>query len=431
MKILVVGGGGREHTLLWKLAQSPKVKEVFCAPGNAGTAGIAINLDIEPTNISGLIEASQMHGIELVVVGPENPLADGIVNRFGEAGIPIFGPTREAAQIEASKIFAYKLMEKYNIPCPSAVDFSDFGVAVDFVKRLPEPPVIKADGLAKGKGVTVCDTIPQALETLNLYMNKKIHGSAGERVLVQKRRFGREASMIGFTDGYTVGLMPPACDYKRVFDGDRGANTGGMGSYCPSEFLGPKRIEKIQTKILIPILTAMREEGRLYRGAIYAGLIFPKESPDEPEVLEVNARFGDPETQVQLPLLKTDLADIILAVINGTLDQIEIEWSDEACVGVVMASRGYPDSPETGFSVFGLDALDKDILVFQAGTKLGQKPGEILTSGGRALTVVATGTGKDMREARDKVYAKGVSQIKFEGCHYRKDIAELPEAESK
>ena len=423
MKVLVLGAGGREHALLWKILQSPRVEKAFCAPGNAGTAAIAQNLPISLDERGTLAEAVLENGIDLIVVGPEAPLANGVVDSFQALKVPIFGPTRDATQIESSKIFTYKLMEKYGIPCPPAADFSDYGKAVEYVRGLPEPPVIKADGLAKGKGVTICETIEYALETLHLYMIERIHGTAGERVLVQKRVKGREASLIAFTDGETVAIMPPACDYKNVYNGNRGPMTGGMGSYCRSVFLGQEeKIKKIQTKILEPVLIAMRKENRPYKGVIYAGLIFPDESPDEPEVLEFNARFGDPETQVQLPLLKTDLVAIMLAVINGTLDQIKIEWSDDDCVGVVMASKGYPGEPVINREITGLDDVDEDIIIFHAGTKFGEEPGEILTSGGRVLTVVATG--KPLTEARDKVYAS-VPLIQIEGCHYRKDIALL------
>jgi phosphoribosylamine--glycine ligase len=423
MKVLVLGGGGREHALLWKIIQSPKVEKAFCAPGNAGTAAIAQNLPIPLVERGTLAQAVVENEIDLIVAGPEGPLANGIVDSFQALQVPIFGPTRDATQIESSKVFAYKLMKKYGIPCPPAVDFSDYGKALEYVKGLPEAPVIKADGLAKGKGVTVCETMEQALETLHLYMIEKIHSTAGERVLVQERREGREASVIAFTDGETVAVMPPACDYKNVYDGNRGPMTGGMGSYCPLEFLGQgEKIKKIQTRILERVLIAMKQENRPYKGVIYAGLIFPDENPDEPEVLEFNARLGDPEAQVQFPLLKTDLVDIMLAVNNGTLDQIKIEWSDEPCVGVVMASEGYPGKPITDREITGLDDVDEDVMVFHAGTKFGKKPGEILTSGGRVLTVVATG--KTLVEARDKVYAN-VPRIHFEGCHYREDIALL------
>jgi len=426
MKILVVGGGAREHTLIWKLRQSPRVRKIFCAPGNTGTAQLAENLPVAVTNIEGLIKVAQEKRIDLVVVGPENPLADGIVNCFGKVGIPIFGPTKAATKLEASKIFSHEVMEKYNIPCAKGMGFSTFAGAVGYVKKQELPIVIKADGLAAGKGVVIAYTIQEAETTLRSFMIERKLKEAGEKVLVSEYLSGKELSVFAFTDGEKVVMAGAACDYKRLYDGDRGPNTGGMGSYSPPEFLTEVLAQEIHETIFVRVVEAMRQEGRLYQGLLYGGLIITSEGP---KVLEFNARFGDPETQVQLPLLKTDLVDIILAAINGTLDQIKIEWSDEACVGVVMASRGYPDSPETGFPIFGLDALDKDILVFQAGTKLGQKPGEILTSGGRVLTVVVTG--KDMREARDKVYAKGVSRIKFEGCHYRKDIAELPEAESK
>lgn len=421
MNVLIVSGGGREHTLVWKVIQSPRVKKTFVAPGNAGTALIAQNLPIKDTDIDGLLRADRVYNFDLVIVGGEDPLAAGITESFQEIGVPILAPSRMAAEAEISKIFCYKLMEKYRIPCPPAADFSDYGKAVEYVKGLSEPPVIKADGLAKGKGVTVCETIEQALETLRLYMVDGIHGVAGRKVLAQKRIKGREASVIAFTDGKTVVIVPPACDYKNVSDGNQGPMTGGMGSFAPSDFLKSAMIEKIRKTIIEPFLEAMRKEGRPYKGIIYFGLIFPEESPENPEVLEVNARGGDPETQVQIPLLKTDLVDIALAIIQGRLSEVKVEWEDLACVGVVMASEGYPGKPITNRKIIGLNDVDKDITVFHAGTKVGG-PGEILTSGGRVLALVAAD--KTLTEARDKVYAN-ISLIHFEGCYYRKDIALL------
>lgn len=422
MKVLITGGGGREHALLWKIIQSPKVEKAFCASGNTGTAQIAENLPIRANDIDGLRQAHREYNFDLVMVGGEDPLAAGITESFQEIGVPILAPSRMAAEAEISKIFCYELMKKYGISCPPAAAFSDYEKATEYVKGLPEPPVIKADGLAKGKGVTVCDTIEQALEALYLYIIEGIHGAAGKRVLVQKRVKGREASVIAFTDGGTVVIMPPACDYKNVFDGNQGPMTGGMGSFAPSDFLTAAMIEKIRKTIIEPFLEAMMKEGRPYKGIIYFGLIFPEESPENPEVLEVNARGGDPETQVQIPLLKTDLIDIALAIIQGRLSEVKVEWENPACVGVVMASEGYPGEPKTGRLITGLNDVDKDIMVFHAGTRVGERPGEILTSGGRVLTVVATG--RTLTEDRDKVYAN-VSRIHFEGCHYHKDIALL------
>lgn len=416
---MVVGGGAREHTLAWKLAQSPKVKEIYVAPGNAGTAKIAHNLNISPTDIESLAKVAQERRIELVVVGPEAPLADGIVDRFQSIGIPIFGPTKMATQIESSKVFAKELMQKYKIPCARSVSFSTYTQAKKYIQRQQPPLVVKADGLAAGKGVTVAESIPQALEALATIMEAKAFGAAGDRVVIEERLSGREMSAFAFTDGVTIVPMVAARDYKPVFDGDQGPNTGGMGSYSPPHFYKPVLAKKVMETIMEPAVKAMHKEKRRYKGVLYGGLMITTEGP---KVLEFNARFGDPESQVTLPLLKTDLVDILLAVINGNLNQVNAEWSEDACVGVVMASAGYPGKYKTGFPITGLDSLDKDILVFHAGTKMGSEPGQVLTNGGRVLTVVAMG--KTIAEAREKVYLN-LPQIHFEGCHYRRDIAEI------
>lgn len=416
MKILVVGGGGREHTLVWKIAQSPRVGKVFVAPGNAGTAAIAENLNLRPTDIEGLGKAARQEGIDLVVVGPENPLASGIVDYFDSLGIPIFGPTRAATQIESSKVFARNLMEKYGIPCPEGTTFSSYSEAREYLRKQHLPVVIKANGLAAGKGVIIAKSLPEAEKALSDIMETRIFGSAGDTVVIDEYLNGREVSLIAFTDGKTVSPMMPACDYKRIGDGDQGANTGGMGSYSPPGFFSAGMTKKVTEDILLPTVKAMAKEGLSYRGVLYAGLMIVD---GEPVVLEFNARFGDPETQVVLPLLKTDLVDIIVAVVGGNLDRLKIEWSSEDCVGVVMSSGGYPGSYKTGFPIRGIDSVDKDLLVFHAGTKLGSD-GVIYTDGGRVLTVV--GVGRDMAEAREKVY-RSIGNINFEGCYYRKDIA--------
>lgn len=418
MRILVVGGGAREHTLVWKLAQSPKVKEIYAAPGNAGTAQIAQNLAISPTDIDSLVRVAREERIDLTVVGPEAPLASGIADQFLRRGMPIFGATKAATEIESSKVFAKELMRKYKIPCARSASFSDYTQAREYVQRQTPPIVIKADGLAAGKGVIVAESVPEALDALSRIMESKIVGAAGDRVVIEEHLLGREMSAFAFTDGRTVVPMVPACDYKRVYDGDRGPNTGGMGSFSPPPFFTPALAEEVQATIMVPAVKAMLQEGRPYKGVLYGGLMI---TSDGAKVLEFNARFGDPEAQVTLPRLKTDLVDIMLAVIDNRLDQISIEWSADACVGVVMASAGYPGSYRTGFPITGLSELDKDIVVFHAGTKLGES-GEILTSGGRVLTVVATG--KTIAEARERVYAN-ISRINFEGCHYRRDIAEI------
>jgi phosphoribosylamine---glycine ligase len=426
LKILVVGGGGREHTLVWKIAQSPRVQKLFAAPGNAGTAGIAENLNLRPTDVEGLGKAAKEKGVDLVVVGPENPLAWGIVDYFDSLDIPIFGPTRAATQIESSKVFARGLMKKYGIPCTKGAVFSTYPEAREYLQRQTMPVVIKADGLAAGKGVIIAGTLPEAERALSNIMEARVFSTAGDRVIIDEYLSGREVSLIAFTDGKTVLPMVPACDYKKIGDGDQGANTGGMGSYSPPGFFSTRMTQKVTEDILLPTVKAMAKEGLSYKGALYAGLMLVD---GKPVVLEFNARFGDPETQVILPLLKTDLVDILMAVVQGNLYRLKVEWSPEACVGVVMSSGGYPDAYKTGFPVGGIDSVDKDLLVFHAGTKLG-KDGLVYTDGGRVLTVV--GVGHDTAEAREKVY-RNIPRIRFEGCYYRNDIAlrEIDRIESR
>jgi phosphoribosylamine--glycine ligase len=416
LKILVVGGGGREHTLIWKIVQSSKVEKVIAAPGNAGTAAIAENLNLRPTDIEGLGNAAKEKSVDLVVVGPEAPLASGMVDYFDSLGIPVFGPTKAATQIESSKVFARNLMEKYGIPCPGGAVFSSYFEACKYLEEQRLPVVIKADGLAAGKGVIIADSLMDAHRALGDIMEAKIFGPAGDRVIIDEYVRGREVSLIAFTDGKTVSSMVPACDYKRIGDNDQGPNTGGMGSYSPPGFFSAEITEKVTKDILVPTVKAMAEEGIRYKGVLYAGLMIVD---GEPVVLEFNARFGDPETQVILPLLKTDLVDILVAVVQGNLDEVKIEWSPKACVGVVAASAGYPGSYNTGFPIQGIDKVDKDVLVFHAGTKLGND-GVIYTDGGRVLNVV--GVAKDMAQARAKVYSN-IPKIYFEGCYYRRDIA--------
>jgi len=416
LKILVIGGGAREHTLVWKLLQSPKVEKVFVAPGNAGTAFIAENLNIRPTDLEALGKAAKDKGIDLIVVGPELPLALGIVDHFDGLGIAAFGPTKAATQIESSKVFARNLVEKYGIPCPKGVVFASYPEAARYLEGCRPPIVVKADGLAGGKGVIIADSMQKAKMALGDIMEAKIFGSAGDKVIIDEYVTGQEVSLIAFTDGKTISPMVPACDYKKIWDNDQGLNTGGMGSYAPPGFFPAQLVEKVSATILLPAIKAMAKEGTPYKGVLYAGLMV---SDNEALVLEFNARFGDPETQVILPLLKSDLVDILLSVIQGSLDQVQAEWSTDACVGVVMASAGYPGSYKTGFPIRGLDEAGEDLPVFHAGTKLGDD-GKIYTDGGRVLTVV--GSGKDIAEAREKVYRE-LHNIHFEGCHYRTDIA--------
>lgn len=416
MRVLVIGSGAREHALAWKIAQSPRVKEVYVAPGNAGTASIGYNIPADLRDIDSLTRIALDLGIELAIIGPEGPLAMGIVDRFERQGIPVFGPTQNAARIETSKVFAKHLMQKYSIPCARGATFSDYSDAMKYILGHPLPVVIKADGLAAGKGVTVALTKDEAITALTDIMEKKIFGPAGDSVVIEEYLAGKEVSLLAFSDGKTIIPMVPACDYKRAFDNDEGPNTGGMGGYSPPGFFDSTLLSQAVETILKPAIKAMDKEGGPYKGVLYAGLMVTAEGP---RVLEFNARFGDPETQVILPRLKTDLLDILLAVVNTELHQLTIEWSADACVGVVIASQGYPGSYRTGFPISGLDSLDKNVLVFHAGTRLGED-GKVYTAGGRVLTITATG--KTVADARRKVY-ENLPRITFEGCYYRKDIA--------
>ena len=411
--------------MVWKLAQSPKISALFAAPGNAGTAQQAYNLPISPTDIEALIKTVKENKIDLTVVGPEAPLAAGIVDAFNKEGLPIFGPSQNAAQVEASKVFAKRLMQKYHIPCARSASFSDYAQAKKYVKKQALPVVIKADGLAAGKGVVVAESTEQALNALVSFMKSKTLGDAGAQIVVEEHLSGREMSAFAFTDGTAVVPMVPACDYKRIFDGDRGPNTGGMGSYSPPYFLNSQLESSVGETIMEPTVKALRQENRPYKGVLYGGLMITN---DGPKVLEFNVRFGDPETQVVLPRMKADLLDILVAVVDNKLEQVKVQWSEEACVGVVMASAGYPGSYQTGFPISGLNDVDRDVMVFHAGTKEGSAPGEVMTSGGRVLTVVATG--KDLNEAREKVY-NNINRIRFEGCQYRRDIADIKELQKE
>jgi phosphoribosylamine--glycine ligase len=402
------------------------VDALFVAPGNAGTSALATNLPIEVMDIPALVAAAHQHSMDLTLVGPEVPLAEGIVDRFQEEGMAIFGPTRAAAQIEASKGFAKEFMQRHGIPCAESVTFDSYREAERFLRHREMPVVVKADGLAAGKGVTVAQTRAEAISALDDCMNRRTFGDAGAIVVVEEFLDGREVSVFAFTDGYHISPLVAACDYKRVHDGDQGPNTGGMGSYSPPEFWDQELAVQAEAAIFRPTVAGMAEEGRPYRGVLYGGLILTRKGL---YVMEYNARLGDPETQVILPLLEADLAEIAQAVAAGDLTKTHIRWSAEACVGVVMASEGYPGAYDTGFPIAGLDELDMDAdavmgkkaLVFRAGTDL--LKGATVTSGGRVLTVV--GCAPTLAQAREKAYA-AVQRIRFQGAFYRRDIALRP-----
>ncbi len=388
------------------------------APGNAGTAGIARNIDIKVNDIKALVNFASIAHVDFTFVGPEGPLAEGIVDQFSRYEMPIFGPTRAAAQIESSKIFAKRLMHKYHIPCAASQDFSSYTEALAYLEKQTPPIVIKADGLAAGKGVTVAFTLEEARAALEMNMLQRSFGSAGDRVVIEEYLTGLEMSAFIFSDGNTVVPLVPACDYKRAMDNDMGPNTGGMGSYSPPIFYNEQLGEIVYENIMQPAIKAMASEGMPYIGVLYGGLMITRNGP---KVIEFNARLGDPETQVILPRLKTDLADIALAVLNHRLNDIQMDWSEDACAGVVMTSGGYPGSYKTGYPIYGLQDIDADVMAFHAGTRLDDN-GKVITAGGRVLTLVATG--KTLASAREKVY-NNISRIKFEGCYYRRDIAQF------
>ena len=411
---MVVGSGGREHALVWKIRESPRVKEVFAAPGNGGTKAIAHNLSISAHDISSLLTAAKEYEIDLTVVGPEGPLALGIVDAFQEKGLSIFGPTKEGTLIESSKAFCKTLLDKYGIPQARGNIFTDFTDAARFIREIRPPLVIKADGLAGGKGVMMASSKDEALIYVSELMQEGKLGDAGKKVIVDEYLEGREVSLLAFSDGHDIIPMVPACDYKRAYDQDQGSNTGGMGSYSPPSFFDEAEVRRATEAILRRAVGAMNKEGKEFRGVLYAGLMV---TSDGPKVLEFNARFGDPETQVILPRLKSDLMDIMLATVQGKLDDVTLEWDSDAYMGVVMVSGGYPQGYTSGLPITGLDRVDEDIMVFQGGTV--EREGRLLTNGGRVLTVV--GRGKDVAEARQRVYSN-ITRIQFEGCRYRQDI---------
>ena len=417
MKVLVIGSGGREHTLIWKINQSPKVSQIYCAPGNAGISQLAKCIDINADNIEELVDFAKKEKIDLTVVGPELPLSKGIVNEFNRWGLKIFGPSQEAAEIESSKVFSKYLMKKYNIPTANYEVFQNSEEALDYIKQQTFPLVIKADGLAAGKGVFIVKNLDQAGDALDILMEEKKFGEAGRQIVVEEFLEGEEVSILAFCDGKAVVPMISSQDHKKIFDNDQGPNTGGMGAYSPVPFYTTEIKEKVCREILKPTVKGLRNEEKEYKGVLYAGLILTKEGP---KVLEFNARFGDPETQVVLPGLKTDLLDILNAVIEGTLHEINIEWKNNSAVCVVVASGGYPGKYQKDKVISGLERLKKmeDVIAFHAGTKF--QDGKIVTSGGRILGITAWGD--TISKAKGKAY-EGAGKIYFEDMYYRKDIA--------
>jgi len=414
MIALVIGSGGREHALAWKIAQSPLVKKVFCAPGNAGTSNVAENIDIPSDNVDALLQFATVTGIGLTIVGPEQPLVKGLVDSFEESGLRVFGPSQRAAEIEGSKVFCKDLMKKYGIPTARYESFDSPDQVKLFTKE-DEPVVVKASGLAAGKGVILCSNAEEARSAVQSIMQEKAFGNAGDQVVVEEFLTGQEVSLLAFTDGKTVLPLDSAQDHKAAFDGDKGPNTGGMGAYSPALVFTEELKQQVIDEIMIPTVRAMAKEGRYYRGILYAGLMLTESGP---KVLEFNARFGDPETQPIMMRIKNDIVPIFEACIDGTLAKQSLQWRQEPTVCVVMAAKGYPSSYEKGKEISGLNSDEnRQAVVFHAGTKL--ENGKVLTNGGRVLGVTALGS--DINQAIKNAYS-AVDKIKWDGIHYRKDI---------
>jgi len=418
MKVLVVGGGGREHSMVWKLNQSPRVDTIYCAPGNAGIAGIAECIDIKVDDVDALLDFVKYNWIDLTVVGPEAPLTAGIVDAFVKEGRTIFGPNAAGARLEGSKIFAKDFMQKYGIPTAEYKSFSSYLHAEEYVRLKGAPLVVKADGLAAGKGVIVAATVEEALDALKLIMKDRAFGDAGNRVIVEQCLKGEEASFMILTDSKTVVPLATSQDHKQIYDGDKGPNTGGMGAYSPAPIVTDELRADIMQNIVDPIMKGLSRERIEYRGVIYVGIMV---CDGKPYVLEFNVRFGDPEAQPILARLDCDLFDLLKATAEGRLKDVNVQWKDDASICVVLSAKGYPGSYEKGKVIQGLDAFtnDSNVVVFHAGTSL--KKNSVVTSGGRVLGVTALG--KDIRIARENVY-KAIEKIHFDGMHFRRDIAD-------
>jgi len=415
MNVLVIGGGGREHALVWKISQSPRVDKIFCAPGNAGIVQLAECLSIDPLDIGALLSAAKEKEIDLTVVGPEAPLVAGVVDAFEKEGFRVFGPSREAAVLEGSKVYAKEFMTKYHIPTAGYRVFDHPDKAEAYIREKIDACVVKADGLAAGKGVIVAGSKEEALEAVREIMVEKAFGNAGDKILVEELLEGEEVSVLAFSDGETIVPMVSSQDHKRAFEGDQGPNTGGMGAYSPAPVYTDEIHEKVANEILEPVVAGMKAEGIPYKGVLYAGLML---TPQGPKVLEFNVRFGDPETQPVLFRMETDLVEVMEAVTAGRLHQVDISWSEQPSVCVVLASGGYPGYYKKGKIIRGLDVPpEKGVIVFHAGTSFAD--GNVVTSGGRVLGVTARG--KDLKDALGKVY-RHIEGIHFDDMYYRRDI---------
>jgi phosphoribosylamine--glycine ligase len=414
MKVAVIGGGGREHTLAWKLKQSPSVEKVYAIPGSAAMSEIAACVDIPLTNLQGIADFAVSEGIDMLVVGPEVPLTEGITDICQAKGLAVFGPNKAAAQMEGSKIFAKNLMHTNHVPTAKYASFTNGGQAKEYVHQQGAPIVIKADGLAAGKGVVVAQTEKEAVDAINAMLEDHVFGASGGRIVVEECMVGEEASLLAFVDGKHIVPMIAAQDHKRIFDGDKGPNTGGMGAYAPAPVLTPALQQEVMDTILEPVVAGLAKEGIVYQGCLYAGLMITAEGP---KVVEFNCRFGDPETQAVLPLLDGDLAQIMYACTQGTLTADMVHWKDASACCVVMASKGYPASSHKGDIISNLDTVDSDAIVFHSGTA--QKDGKYVTNGGRVLGVTAMAP--TLQEAIQKAYAN-VDKIHFDGQQVRRDI---------
>ncbi len=416
-KILIIGAGGREHAIGWKVAQSPRAGQIYFAPGNAGTASIGINVAISATDIRGLLDFAKKESIDVTLAIPDDPLALGIVDLFRANGLRIFGPTKAAAQLESSKAFSKKFMQAHNLPTAKFATFTNYDEAKEYLNKQSVPIVVKASGLALGKGVIIAETLDEANEALENMMVKKVFGEAGSEVVIEEFMTGPEVSTHAFSDGVTYKAFPTAQDHKKIGEGDEGLNTGGMGTIAPVPFVDEALFAMIKNTIMLPTLVGMEHDSNNYEGVLYPGLML---TSDGPKILEYNARFGDPETQSYMRLLDTDLLDIVDAVIDHKLVELEINWKEGYACTIVLASGGYPENYEKGKVITGIDEaeLDTDIVVFHAGTKLNDK-GELVTNGGRVLGVSATGA--TLEEALVKAY-KACTKINFEGMYYRHDI---------
>lgn len=416
INVLVVGGGAREHALTWKLAASNRIGRIYCTPGNAGTQTLAENLPVIATDVDGVLHEVSRRSIDLTVIGPEEPLARGIADHLRAHEYPVVGPTQAAAQLESSKAWSKRIMEQANVPTARAFVCTQIDQVLEAVNELGLPAVLKADGLAAGKGVMICTTESDVLATANAFLVERSLGAAGATLVVEEFLHGQEVSLMAITDGETVVPLLPACDYKRAGDGDIGPNTGGMGAYTPPAAVDADTVQQLLDGVIVPVIGAMRDEGIIYSGIIYAGLML---TDDGPKVLEFNCRFGDPEVQVILPMLNVDLLELFAAVARGRLARFPaLEWFHGACVGVVLASAGYPGNYTAGKPIHGLDALPQDGIVFHAGTRW--RAHDIVTAGGRVLTAV--GRGPDMAAAREVAYATAAA-ISYEGKTLRSDIA--------